>query len=610
VPIVNATINNTTIGVTTPSVGNFTTIGATTQGTGAFTTLSASSTGLVTGTFGVGAAPVSEKMRVQAASGYNFVVDSASSSLRISSVNDADNANVPLILQGSTIKAQNSASDYLSITGSSTITAAIANSVIGTFSSTGLAVTGNLLVGTSSGSYSTISKSSAGNFVLEVQNTSATSPSVLNLKYTATSGGAGDFIQCNDNVGLKFIVAANGSVGIGASSPSYKLDVRVTGTGNVANFQSDGGPNIRFTGTETSGRTYQVGEGLVTAGSFSIYDTTGSAERLVINSSGDVGIGTSSPTAWGSGGSIEVNGSGGGIVAVKHNGTSKGYIAGESDKFSINGRFTNPIAFFTNGTERARIDSSGNLGVGTSSPKGKVDVVFGNTNPAGSNDVAIDALRLAGSGIAAISVRQYDSGGQPAAGDIQFLNLYFNGSTYNYYERARITAAGNLLVGKTADVLSNAGCLLDNRGSFTFTRDGATVGYINRLSSNGELLSFLKDTTQVGSISYNGSLTLYNQTSDYRLKDITGPLTDSGSFIDALKPKIGTWKSNGSKFVGFLAHEFAEVCPSAVTGEKDAVDSDGKPVHQVMQASTAEVIANLVAEIQQLRKRMAALESK
>jgi hypothetical protein len=46
-----------------------------------------------------------------------------------------------------------------------------------------------------------------------------------------------------------------------------------------------------------------------------------------------------------------------------------------------------------------------------------------------------------------------------------------------------------------------------------------------------------------------------------------------------------------------------------VTGEKDAVDSDGNPKYQGMQASSAEVIANLVAEIQSLRQRVAALES-
>ena len=73
--------------------------------------------------------------------------------------------------------------------------------------------------------------------------------------------------------------------------------------------------------------------------------------------------------------------------------------------------------------------------------------------------------------------------------------------------------------------------------------------------------------------------------------------------------KVGTWKSDGSKFVGFLAHEFAEVSPSSVNGEKDAVDAEGNPKYQGMQAGTAEVIANLVAELQSLRQRVAALES-
>jgi hypothetical protein len=77
----------------------------------------------------------------------------------------------------------------------------------------------------------------------------------------------------------------------------------------------------------------------------------------------------------------------------------------------------------------------------------------------------------------------------------------------------------------------------------------------------------------------------------------------------ALNPKQGTWKADGSKFVGFLAHEFQEISPSSVTGEKDAVDADGKPIMQSIQASSSEVIANLVAHIQNLETRLAALES-
>jgi hypothetical protein len=50
------------------------------------------------------------------------------------------------------------------------------------------------------------------------------------------------------------------------------------------------------------------------------------------------------------------------------------------------------------------------------------------------------------------------------------------------------------------------------------------------------------------------------------------------------------------------------VSPTSVSGEKDAVDEEGKPKYQGMQASSAEVIANLVAELQSVRKRLAVLE--
>jgi hypothetical protein len=66
---------------------------------------------------------------------------------------------------------------------------------------------------------------------------------------------------------LPFFVGSNEGMrltstglGIGTSSPNRLLTVQATGTGNVANFQSNAGPNIAFTGTETSGRTYLLGE--------------------------------------------------------------------------------------------------------------------------------------------------------------------------------------------------------------------------------------------------------------------------------------------------------------------------------------------------------------
>ena len=156
---------------------------------------------------------------------------------------------------------------------------------------------------------------------------------------------------------------------------------------------------------------------------------------------------------------------------------------------------------------------------------------------------------------------------------------------------------------------STDGALLGSDGYVVASNNGNPPLQLRRRTSDGTIALFYRDTTNVGNISVTTTATAYNTSSDYRLKNISGPVAASGAFIDALKPKVGTWKSNGDKFVGFLAHEFAEVSPSSVVGEKDAVDADGNPKYQGMQASSAEVIANLVAELQSLRARVAALES-
>ena len=120
---------------------------------------------------------------------------------------------------------------------------------------------------------------------------------------------------------------------------------------------------------------------------------------------------------------------------------------------------------------------------------------------------------------------------------------------------------------------------------------------------------FRNASSSVGNITYTNTTTLFTNLSDHRRKSNVKDLTGSGAFIDALKPRTFDWDT-GDKGVGFIAHEFAEVSPSSVSGEKDAVDAEGKPIYQAMQASSAEVIANVVAELKSLRARVAALESK
>lgn len=138
---------------------------------------------------------------------------------------------------------------------------------------------------------------------------------------------------------------------------------------------------------------------------------------------------------------------------------------------------------------------------------------------------------------------------------------------------------------------------------------GGPTALLSRVDNTAaNLAQFFFSTSAVGSITTNGTITTYNTTSDYRLKDVTGPLTTSGAFIDALSPKVGTWKADGSPFVGLIAHEVQAVSPSSVHGEKDG-EHEGAIIRQKMDYSSPEIMANILAELQSLRARVAVLEA-
>ena len=240
-------------------------------------------------------------------------------------------------------------------------------------------------------------------------------------------------------------------------------------------------------------------------------------------------------------------------------------------------------------TQAMTLDADGDLGIGVTSPATKLHI---------------------GSG-GAIRLNRTDNG---IYGDISYAasnGFVFNdanGDGYTFQQGAvtkvRIDSSGNLLVGTTT-----AGA------KFTLEYDGGVVvGQVindSANTTNSTLVQFLIQGTQFGSIKRVGatSAVIYNTTSDYRLKTVVGAVTGQGDRIDALKPVNYLWKEGGTSARGFLAHEFQEVYANSVSGDKDAVDANGNPVYQAMQASTSEVIADLVAEIQSLRKRLAALES-
>ena len=170
----------------------------------------------------------------------------------------------------------------------------------------------------------------------------------------------------------------------------------------------------------------------------------------------------------------------------------------------------------------------------------------------------------------------------------------------------RSDASGNLLVGTTT-----TGYTSSNSTYYTPTDAYWINNHATGTASGTRYIGFGYGINELGSITQNGTTgVLYNTSSDYRLKQNPQPLTGAKEFILALQPKTWSWVADGSKGTGFIAHEAKLVAKESVTGEKDAVDADGNPVYQSMQAGSPEIIANLVALVQEQQSIIESLQAR
>ena len=417
---------------------------------------------------------------------------------------------------------------------------------------------------------------------------------------------------------LRATLDSSGNLGLGVT-PSAWLSgfkamqlgaeaIMYSGTGGYsgfnawgANFYVDSAGDARYLRSSYA-TSYQQNRNLgVHAWYIAPSGTAGSTisftQAMTLDASGNLLVGTTTAngrfTASGSAGANTLYGTNGSIAAF--------FNGGDGTTASLMGTVgAYPLGFYTNGAERARIDSSGNLLIGATSASGNSNLRVSSSTTRSYVMVDTTATTGAEAGVRMKASRDWYTISDYDSGALRWFDATAGS------ERMRLDSSGNLLVGTTS-----TGNVNSNSFSVSTSSGYITVNHVNGTGSGTGYASFGYNAGEIGSITQNGTTgVLYNITSDYRLKNVVGAVTGAGERIDALKPIEYTWKSNGAATRGFLAHEFQEVYAGSVTGTKDAVDEDGNPVYQQMQASTTEVIADLVAELQSLRARVAQLESK
>jgi hypothetical protein len=317
---------------------------------------------------------------------------------------------------------------------------------------------------------------------------------------------------------------------------------------------------------------------------------------MTLDSSGNLGIGTTSPTAklTVSGGAVmsrfQTGSATDGRIEFAYNTTDIGYInMASASLLDITARSGVSLALGAGGSERMRITNAGDVGIGSTAP-----------------GEALEISRTADPKIRFLDVGNIDA-------KIGIVGSTALGFEVNGSERARIDSSGNLMVGTTGITISgyaasktqvntggnSQGIVLDN-----INGAGGFVGVITRPNSTTtyDAARFLNSSSSlVGSISSSTTATTYATSSDYRLKNTIAPMTGALAKVALLKPCTYKWNADGSDGEGFIAHELAEVVPQCVTGEKDAVDAEGKPQYQGI--DTSFLVATLTAALQELNAK-------
>jgi hypothetical protein len=279
--------------------------------------------------------------------------------------------------------------------------------------------------------------------------------------------------------------------------------------------------------------------------------------------------------------------------------------------------------FSTNATERARITSGGDLGVGASSPNGRVESRTATVVPGDSayaKKAFVANIPLSTSNVISSLVAAFDNTihgadvGYAYDGTGYYLAFATNSTVSGSpTERARITRGGDLLVGTTdSSGTSGAGFkTLSGRPVVVNAASANTTAVYDVYSTGGSAYRFY---VGMGGTIYATSTTI-TAISDQRLKENIQDIDVGLDKIMALKPRKFDWKEGKGKDKkgdrGWIAQEFEQVFPDMITTWKDE-PPEGEEPYKAVNADLIPVLVKAIQEqqtlITSLTARVAALE--
>ena len=458
-----------------------------------------------------------------------------------------------------------------------------------------------------------------------------------------------DIVTINTGGTARVTTDASGNVGIGTSSPTFKLQIQsgastilagadsaaTTLTDNTQKVMRFGVPHYTnaeepvgalFVSNTISASALLIGGGTAQFNAATVLQfytaanntTVTGSERMRIDSSGNLGIGTSSPYSAAGAKTLQLTGSDYSLFEQSVTTATAGYqnwrqivrgsVGGHVYQMQLmndansaeqtiyevsrTGNSVDYQRWYGGTNEAMRITSAGNVGIGTTSPGGKLEVVGGRTFLAAASETFACGVRYVSTG----GAFYFGASDGTATPDGVFSQA--GGS-----ERMRITNSGNVLVGTSTSSDNTNGAKLEPSVSAGYP----TVLKIMKTASGGfnGLLNY-HSGTYVGGINFDNTSTSFPTSSDIRLKKDIVDAPSATQKIDNIRIVSHGWKhDNAVVDFGIIAQELVSVAPNAVMQ-----GDDGDEVVTTWSVDYSKLVPLLIKAIQELTARLEALENK